>query len=140
MRFCRRTVAVLVLGVAAAGCGGGSDPAGPITDSNTVTLATVQSSIFSSTCAVSGCHLDPGAPFGMDLSQGNALPNTRNVASSEVPTFDRIEPGRADESYLYLKVTADPRISGDPMPAQGSPLSASQLDLLRRWIEQGANP
>ena len=128
-----------LLGLAAAGCNG-TDPAGPISGSEAVTLASVQSSVFSPSCAVTNCHVSPGAPFGLDLSQGNAMANLRNVASAELPELDRIEPGRALESYLYLKVTADERIQGDPMPPGGGSLSAGQLDLLRRWIEQGANP
>ena len=132
-------VALGLLGLAAAGCNG-TDPAGPISGSQAVTLAAVQSSVFSPTCAVSGCHLGPSSPFGLDLSQGVAMGHLRNVASVEVPEFDRIEPGRAFESYLYMKVTGDERIQGDPMPAGGGSLSPGQLDLLRRWIEEGANP
>ena len=137
----RRTPVALWAGLAlaAAGCNG-TDPAGPISGSEAVTLATVQSSVFSPSCAVSGCHIGASAPFGLDLSQGNAMGNVRNVPSAEVPEYDRIEPGRAFESYLYMKVTADERIQGDPMPAGGGSLSAGQLDLLRRWIEEGANP
>lgn len=135
-----RSVPLVLLGLLAARCGGGDGPAETLQGSNTVTLQTVQSSIFSPTCAVSGCHLAPDAPFGLDLSQGRSLGNTRDVASSEAPSFDRIEPGDPANSYLYMKVTADPRISGDAMPAEGAPLTASQLDVLRRWIEQGANP
>jgi hypothetical protein len=129
----------VALGLALAGCNG-TDPAGPITGPEAVTLATVQNSVFSPSCALSNCHIGPGAPFGLDLSQGHAMANLRNVPSAEIPQYDRVEPGRAFESYLYMKVTADERIAGDPMPLVGGPLSSGQLDLLRRWIEDGANP
>jgi hypothetical protein len=132
-------IPIVALGLALAGCSDGDGPGGMTQNSGTVTLSTVQAAIFSPSCAVSGCHLGPGAPFGLDLSQGQTLGNVRDVPSAELPAYDRVEPGNADDSYLYMKVTADPRISGDPMPAQGSPLTAGQLDLLRQWIEQGAN-
>lgn len=47
-----------------------------------------------------------------------------------------IVPGKPDESELIARVT-----SSDPearMPYHSSPLSAQQIDLLRRWIKQGA--
>lgn len=133
-------IPLVALVLAGAGCGGGDSSGGMVQDPGTATLQEVQSSVFSPRCAVSGCHIGAGAPFQLDLSQGVALGNVRDVASAEMPGFDRVEPFNADDSYLYMKVTADPRILGDPMPASGSPLTAGQLDLLREWIEQGANP
>ena len=47
-----------------------------------------------------------------------------------------IVPGKPDESELIARVT-----SSDPdarMPYHGSPLSAQQIGILRRWIKQGA--
>ena len=139
MRVGAWTLLVAVV-LAGAGCGGGGDSSGGmVQDPATVTLQEVQSAVFSPRCAVSGCHIGAGAPFQLDLSQGEALGNLRDVPSSEMPAYDRVDPFNPDDSYLYMKVTADSRISGDPMPASGSPLSTGQLDLLRRWIEQGAN-
>ena len=131
-------IAIVSLGLACAGCGGGDSPGGMTQNTGPVTIQTVQAAVFSPSCAVSMCHIGGGAPFGLDLSQGQALGNLRDVASSEMPQFYRVERFEPDDSYLYMKVIADPRISGDPMPAQGS-LTASQISLLRQWIEQGAN-
>jgi hypothetical protein len=47
-----------------------------------------------------------------------------------------VVPGKPDESELIVRVT-----SSDPearMPYHAPPLSAQQIDLLRRWIRQGA--
>ena len=47
-----------------------------------------------------------------------------------------IVPGKPDESELIARVT-----SSDPdarMPYHGPPLSTQQIDILRRWIKQGA--
>lgn len=102
------------------------------------TLADVQDQIFSQSCALSGCHLGEDAPFGLDLSQGEAYANTVGVASREVPELLRIEPGAPDASYLVKKVQGDPDIVGQQMPLGGTPLSAAQIDLLREWIADGA--
>jgi len=133
-------IPIVALGLALAGCSGEDSPRGGMTQNpGTVTLATVQTAVFSPSCAKTNCHIGVDAPFGLDLSQGETMGNVRGVASAEMPTFDRVEPFNADDSYLYMKVTSDPRITGDPMPADGSTLTSGQLDLLRRWIEQGAN-
>jgi hypothetical protein len=136
----RRWIPVLVLSLLAAGCGGsGGGPANVVTGSS-VSFQQVQGSIFTPTCATTGCHLGGGAPLGLDLSAGQALGNTVNVPSLEVPAYDRITPGDPDDSYLFMKVTGDPRIFGDQMPAFAPPLGTDDLQMLRDWIEQGANP
>jgi len=48
-----------------------------------------------------------------------------------------IVPGKPDESYLMAQITAE----GDErpsMPPSGTPLTPEQVQLIRRWIEQGA--
>jgi len=128
--------AALCLCSLACGGGGGSDSMmGP---SGTVTLADVQAQIFSPKCALSGCHIGTNPPRGLDLSSGNAGANTVGVASDEQPALLRIEPYDVANSYLYMKVTADPGISGDPMPLNRPPLNDSDLALLAAWIDQGA--
>jgi hypothetical protein len=122
-----------------AGCGGGADGGVTAPPSSSVTVADVQGAIFTPHCAVSGCHVSPGAPFGLDLSGASvSAANTIGVASSEVPSFLRVEPGNPADSYLYMKVTGDPRILGDRMPVYAQPLNAADLDLIVRWIDGGA--
>jgi hypothetical protein len=124
--------------LAACGCGGSSGA--PVIDApDHVTAAQVQAEVFGPRCALSGCHVGVAAPFGLDLaSVGSSVTNTVDVTSAEVPAFDRVEPFRSDESYLYLKLTGDSRIQGDPMPASGGPLGPAELELVRAWIDQGA--
>jgi hypothetical protein len=128
---------ILAVALAAAGCSGsgGSDV---VPGAEAVTLADVQGQIFSTTCAVTDCHIGTEAPFGLDLSAGLAAGNLVGVESGQNGDFLRVEPGRPNDSYLYMKLTADERIGGDPMPAVGPPLSARQLTLIEDWIEQGA--
>ena len=120
-----------------AGCGGGSE--GMTSSPQTPTLLDVQAQVFTPRCAISGCHVSPGAPFGLDLSSAASTEaNAIGVASSEMPSLKRIEPFDATQSYLYRKITADPTILGEPMPASGGPLSASQIALIQDWIDAGA--
>jgi len=121
---------------------GAADPT-PDTRSITVdssgqvaTFTEVQQQIFTASCAFSGCHggSSPGGSSpqqGMDLRAGAAFANIVNVASSEKPSLDRIEPSDPDNSYLYLKVLGDSSISGARMPSGGAMLSQDLLDLLR---------
>jgi hypothetical protein len=123
----------------ACGCSGGSSGGTVIDPPDQVTATEVQAEVFGPRCALSGCHVGATAPFGLDLgSVASSTANTVGVASFEVPSLDRVLPGDADESYLYLKLTGDPRIQGDPMPASGGPLGPAELALVRTWIEQGA--
>lgn len=128
---------VLVPGLLAAGCSRNSI-GGIIAPPPTVTLLDVQIQVFSPRCALSGCHTGPAAPFGLDLSAGESFGNLVGVASGEQPGLLRVEPFDAADSYLYMKLSGDPRISGDPMPLSGGPLSAADLALVESWIEQGA--
>jgi hypothetical protein len=103
-----------------------------------VRLLDVQAQVFSPRCALSGCHIGPLAPHGLDLSAGASAGNLIGVASAERPALLRVEPFNAADSYLYMKVSGDPEILGDRMPALGDPLSAADLALIESWIEQGA--
>lgn len=125
-------------GIVNGGCGGDSGGGGVVEPAERVRLLDVQAAVFSPHCALSGCHIGPAAPRGLDLSAGQAEGNLVGVASDEVPEFLRVEPSNAADSYLYMKITADPRIFGDPMPLTGGPLSAADKDLIERWIEEGA--
>ena len=128
--------ALLALGLA--GCGGDSgDGMGPSPQG--VTLLDVQTQVLTPRCAISGCHVGSGAPFGLDMSSVSASSaNLIDVASAEMPALMRVHPGDAAGSYLYMKVSGDPSILGDPMPASGGALSDGDIDLIARWIDGGA--
>ncbi len=49
-----------------------------------------------------------------------------------------VVPGKLDESELWLRVSSDDADSLMPPPKAGKPLTPGQKQLLRRWIEQGA--
>lgn len=137
MKLARAAAAIALMGGAAA-CGGGSNPVtGP--PPTAATLVNVQSQVFTPRCALSGCHVGTGAPFGLDLSSASSSSaNLIGVPSGERPAVLRVAPGDAANSYLYWKVSGNPNIGGDPMPLSGGPLSDGDLSLMASWIDGGA--
>jgi len=97
--------------------------------------------VFTASCARSGCHADTNPAQGMNLSDGQAYANIVNVASNQLPSMDRIEPGEPDNSYLVNKIQgtqADVGGTGVRMPFGGGALSQSTIDLIREWVNEGA--
>ena len=100
--------------------------------------------IFSGSCAFSGCHGTSANPASkpMMLSAGEAYDNIVEVTAAELPSMFRITPGSPDESYLIHKIQgtqSDVGGAGARMPRGGSPLSQATIDLIRRWVVEGAN-
>ncbi|MBN2365399.1 MAG: hypothetical protein EH225_05455 [Calditrichaeota bacterium] len=114
--------------------------AGPVEQEppSQATFNNIQTSIFNQSCALSNCHAGSSAPFGLDLSAESSYNNLVNVASQEVPSLLRVDPGEPDSSYLVLKVEGASGIIGQRMPIGGNPLSAEQINLIREWINNGA--
>lgn len=100
---------------------------------NAATFDEVQSQIFDTSCALSGCHGNFQFPL---LVSGLSFANIVNVSSRQSPTLDLVEPGDPDNSYLVRKVEGNG--TGSRMPLGGA-LSASQIQLLRDWIADGAS-
>ena len=98
------------------------------------TIETIQATIFNASCAVSNCHLGPGAQMGLDLSEGQAEANLIDVDSRQLPAFKRVDPGNPDDSYIVMKLEGDARIVGQRMPAGRPELPDEQIDLVREWI------
>ena len=134
-----RRLLLLCAAALATACGGGDHAGNVISQPTAVMTVDVQASVFTPRCAVSGCHIGQGAPMDLDLgSVASTRANTVDVPAQEAPALMRVAPGDPANSYLFRKVTHDPTILGDPMPAQGGPLTASQIELIETWIEQGA--
>ena len=102
------------------------------------TLSSLQSSIFDDSCALSGCHVGPSAPSGLDLSEGESWANLVNIPSVGVPGLLRVEVGNPDSSYIILKLLGSPEIVGPQMPIGAEPLPESQIAAIGEWIEAGA--
>jgi uncharacterized protein (TIGR03118 family) len=113
-----------------------------VTVQNTVvvTLAQLQTNIFTPICST--CHTGVGAglPGVMNLTSAtNSLNALVNITSIQEPTFKRVLPGNPDDSYIIHKLEGT-QLVGARMPFGLPPLSQAQIDQVRAWIQAGANP
>jgi hypothetical protein len=112
------------------------------TPSSGATLDELQASVFTPSCAVSGCHSGPTGnplPTGLDLTTADAsFANLVGVASSQQPAVLRVATGDPDNSYLVQKIEGT-AASGARMPLGGGALPQAVIDDIRQWISDGAN-
>jgi hypothetical protein len=109
--------------------------------------------ITASTCLQ--CHApgQVGVTTGkLDMSSSDAAyANLVSVLVADqtlAPGWVRVLPGKPDSSMLYLKVAAaptgfQPKLPNgtayhDAMPLTGAPLTKAKLDLIKKWITDGA--
>jgi hypothetical protein len=114
-------------------------PPAPPPPTATVTLAQLQSTIFTPIC--SGCHTGGGSslPASMNLSNAAAtFAAIVGVASTEQPSVMRIAAGNPDASYLVHKIEGAAGITGSRMPLGGAPLDPTLIANVRTWISEGA--
>lgn len=107
------------------------------TPSSGATLEAIQASVFTPSCAVSGCHTGDSPPEGLRLDAGFSFDNLVDVPSSEVPELLRVEPGNPDDSYLVQKIEGNADV-GARMPLGGPPLDQDLIDDIREWITNDA--
>lgn len=91
-----------------------------------------------SQCAT--CHMTGDEPGGMKLYPSAAYQSLVQVPSASSPLL-RVAPGSPQDSYLLHKLHGthlDVKGAGVQMPFGQPPLSDETLQLIRRWIEQGA--
>lgn len=77
--------------------------------------------LFQNSCATSGCHDSATRKEGYDLSSYTSI-----IAKG-------IKPGDASGSAIYQSITG-----GEDLMPPGNPLPVEQRNLIRIWIEQGA--
>lgn len=114
------------------GNGGGDD--GPVSFADDI------QPLLSSQCII--CHQPGGIAFAdgitQDLRAGSAYAAIVNQPSDQDATLTLVIPGDAENSLLYQKVNSNEPPIGVRMPQFQPPLSAAQIDLIRRWIDEGA--
>jgi hypothetical protein len=101
----------------------------------------------------SGCHSEssPEAnlPLGGKISSADVVKGLVNVQTAHGGQFMRVVPGMPDQSWLYLKISGQAASAGcrgamcstQVMPPAGQvTLSSSELELVRKWIADGASP
>jgi hypothetical protein len=109
-----------------------------------VTLADVQSQVFTPNCLTAFCHTSSAQAGGMVLEDGASYAALVNVPAVNFDAANnglvRVKPGDPDASFLYIKLTAPTLPQGSRMPMGLPPLSDNLIALVRTWIAQGANP
>jgi len=105
-------------------------------------LTSIQNNVFLPHCS---CHRALPRAGLLSLKAGEEIAALVDVAANcSTVTMDRVVPGDPDNSFLIVKLAAHteggPLDCGDPMPLQPDPISQEKLDIVREWIENGANP
>ena len=92
--------------------------------------------IFSTSCAVAGCHVGPTPPAELVLADGFAYSYLVNVTSAENPPMKRVAPKDLCNSYLVLKLGLMPSCAGSSTPGSHppGPLTAAEKDAIVCWI------
>ncbi len=91
--------------------------------------------LFSRSCAQPGCHAAPIPQQDMNLDADHFYAATVGVPSKERPDLLRVDPGHPERSYLMMKVTGDPGITGVQMPLTGEKLTPEEVQTLEAWIK-----
>lgn len=83
--------------------------------------------LLNSSCAVSGCHDNATAEDGVILTSYNSVMQTADV-----------RPGDLGDSDLYEVITETDPDKQMPPPSSGITLSQAQINMIAKWIQQGA--
>lgn len=124
----RKLVALLVMALPQAG----------LQAAEQVSFSKAIAPIFRVQCAT--CHMTGSEPGSMKLYPSAAHQSLVGVASASSP-LPRVAPGEPKQSYLLHKLQGTHlNVGGEgvQMPFAQPPLSEDNLQLIRRWIEQGA--
>ncbi|PTL77396.1 hypothetical protein [Vitiosangium sp. GDMCC 1.1324] len=141
----RRWVFVLGGLMMAWGCGGGGEP---VEERPTFSRDVVP--LLQGSCGFgSGCHgtAQPAGYVQLITGSGDAAALLERLKAKSVrePSLPLVDPGNPSGSFLLRKVTGDfsglscgPNACGERMPQRSTPLPQEDIDLLERWIQQGA--
>lgn len=126
--------------VSLAGCALAQTPAVPETPAP-ATYSAVATRVLSN-CTTRSCHGEAGRRGNLVLTPERAYEELVNrpaaMAAAAARGKRRVVPGDPDASFLMEKLTAPAPDEGARMPLGNPPLSAEELDLIRRWIAAGA--
>ncbi len=109
----------------------GCPPDEPCVD---ISLAAIQTEIFTPSCAASACHGGANPSRGLDLDD-ETFASSVDAAAVE-PGWTRVVPGDTENSLLY-QVLLDSVGNTRRMPP-GFALDGCEVSSVRVWIEEGA--
>lgn len=126
----------LLLGACGSGDGfvGSGGASGPLT----ANFDSIQANVFEPLCE--HCHSGANAPAGLRLDAANSYALLVGIASVERPNLSRVTPGDATSSYIINKLEGGPNIVGERMPAGLPALPQADINVIRQWITDGAQP
>lgn len=130
-------ITLFALIIAAAGCS--KEESTPVTPPTQTSFANAVQPILAVKCV--GCHNPSGPPAAfssLDLSAATAYTKLVNVASKQQSSRMLVRPSMPDSSYLIMKVSMAPPPVGARMPKDASPLDAASIEVIRKWISEGA--
>ncbi|MEE2788448.1 MAG: hypothetical protein VX589_13980 [Myxococcota bacterium] len=106
------------------------------------TLVDVHQLVLQPACAQGGCHDVSGAGELVLTSVAASRAGLVNAESvnetAAASSILRVVPGEPDASFLMRKLTGPTLGEGLPMPIDDA-LTQPYVDMIERWIEQGAN-
>lgn len=91
-------------------------------------------SILSSSCATSGCHDSATQESGVDLSSYNGVVGSEGRQYGE----NVVQANDAAGSPLVDKIESSKPEFGERMPPSGPYLSNDEINLIKEWIDEGA--
>lgn len=89
--------------------------------------------IFDNSCGGASCHIGE-EESGVELTTYQDVMNSVGTQYGE----EIVDPGNPGDSPLVDKITPNPEF-GARMPQGGDPLSEEEINLIRGWINEGAN-
>jgi Bacterial Ig-like domain len=116
------------------GGGGGGGGGGTVLQPN---FASIQANVFTPICTA--CHVGATAPQGLRLDSANSYALLVGVSSQEDSSLKRVAPGDPSNSYLIKKLEGTASVGGR-MPLGGTSLTQADIDVIRQWITDGAQP
>ena len=100
------------------------------------TLSSIQAMVFTPTCVAHHGAADEQAD--LNLEDGMSHAGLVNMASGQIPTLNLVAPNDAENSYLIHKLEGRAGIVGDRMPSSAQALTTEQIDVIKGWINDGA--
>ena len=94
--------------------------------------------IFNLNCVI--CHQGTRASGDLNLEPNAAYHNIVNIDSMQ-SSMKLVSPSNSENSYLWHKLDGthvDVGGSGVQMPYNSPPLTQHKLDMIRKWIDEGA--